>query len=206
MDDQALSLPALVEQARGEDDYLEDLRFSGEKWEGLDCSEMDFQRVSFQGCQFLRCDFTKASFYQCGLEGCLFLECRFGGVYWKELNMARCKAEGADLRKSHWKQCTVSDSIFRYANLSGGVWDRAAFTRCSFQDAFLTEMRLIKPGLEQVDFTKADLFRTPLKGVDLSACTIGGITVSQSHEELKGAKINPGQAVDLVHLLGVKIL
>ena len=206
MKDETACLAALLEQARAEDDCLEDRSFSGEQWEGLDCAELDFQRVAFQGCRFFRCDFTKANFYQCAMEGCLFLECRLGGVYWKELEMTRCKAEGADLRKSHWKQCAVTDSVFRYANLSGGVWDRTAFTGCSFREAFLTEMRLIKPGLERVDFTKADLFRTPLKGVDLSACTIGGITVSQSHEELKGSKINPGQAVDLVHLLGVKIL
>ena len=51
-----------------------------------------------------------------------------------------------------------------------------------------------------------DFFKTPLKGIDLSACEIGGIMVSDTYKELQGVKISPLQAVDIVHLLGVKII
>ena len=56
------------------------------------------------------------------------------------------------------------------------------------------------------NFQGADFFRTPLKGLDLSDCQIQGITVSESLPELRGLKINPGQAVDLVPLMGVQLL
>lgn len=50
------------------------------------------------------------------------------------------------------------------------------------------------------------LFRTPLKGVDFSDCALEGITVSESLGELRGMKINPAQAVDLIPLLGIQLL
>lgn len=47
---------------------------------------------------------------------------------------------------------------------------------------------------------------TPLKGVDFSDCALEGITVSESLGELRGMKINPAQAVDLIPLLGIQLL
>ncbi len=55
-------------------------------------------------------------------------------------------------------------------------------------------------------FQEVDFFRTPLKGVDFSDCALEGITVSESLGELRGMKINPAQAVDLIPLLGIQLL
>ena len=60
--------------------------------------------------------------------------------------------------------------------------------------------------LNQVNFTHVDFFKTPLKGVDLSDCTIDGILVSDTYAELRGAKINMFQAAELARLLGVQIV
>ncbi|MFQ7452112.1 MAG: hypothetical protein ACLRNQ_12615 [Flavonifractor plautii] len=38
--------------------------------------------------------------------------------------------------------------------------------------------------------------------MDFSDCALEGITVSESLGELRGMKINPAQAVDLIPLLG----
>ncbi len=51
-------------------------------------------------------------------------------------------------------------------------------------------------------FQEVDFFRTPLKGVDFSDCALEGITVSESLGELRGMKINPAQAVDLIPCWG----
>jgi len=76
--------------------------------------------------------------------------------------------------------------------------------RC--KEAFFMESRLKKFTLEKTDLTRADFFRTQLKGIDLSSCVIKGIMVSDTYRELHGAKIDAFQAIDLVSLLGVTIV
>ena len=70
----------------------------------------------------------------------------------------------------------------------------------------MTEARVSGMEPHRTSFQGVDFFRTSLKGVDLSDCQIQGITVSESLQELRGMRINPGQAVDLIPLLGVQML
>ena len=51
--------------------------------------------------------------------------------------------------------------------------------------------------------TRAQIFDTSLKNVDLSDCNIEGIAVSL--QDIKGATINQFQAIDLLYLIGVKV-
>ena len=53
---------------------------------------------------------------------------------------------------------------------------------------------------------RAELFGTRLRGVDLSSCELAGIRISNTFTEISGAKIALEQAVDLVSLLGVKLI
>ena len=78
---------------------------------------------------------------------------------------------------------------------------------CNLAEASLSGLRF-KGGitLERCDLTRAELYQTRLAGVDLSGCEIAGIRLSDAKSELRGAKIAPEQAIDLVGLLGVRIL
>ena len=73
-------------------------------------------------------------------------------------------------------------------------------------DAFLSELKLKKLKFAYCDLTRADFFRTPLKGMDLSTCTISGIALSDDRHEITGAKISAAQAIDVALMLGVKIV
>ena len=53
------------------------------------------------------------------------------------------------------------------------------------------------------DLTRAQFFKTSLKGIDLSNNKIEGIAITI--EDIKGAIIDQLQAVDLLYLLGVKL-
>ena len=64
--------------------------------------------------------------------------------------------------------------------------------------------KLKKMKLKEVDFSRADFFKTPLKGLDFSACIIDGIQLSEHLNELRGMKIGAEQALALVRLLGVE--
>jgi hypothetical protein len=45
-----------------------------------------------------------------------------------------------------------------------------------------------------------------LKNIDLSDCIIDEIAVSNTCNELRGAIINAGQAIELARILGIKIV
>ena len=56
---------------------------------------------------------------------------------------------------------------------------------------------------DNIDFTKAQIFNTRLKDIDLSTCIIQGL--STTLVDIKGAIINELQIMDLAYLLNIKI-
>ena len=70
----------------------------------------------------------------------------------------------------------------------------------------MSQLRLKRLRLESCDLTRAELFGTRLRGVDLSTCEIQAMRVSDTFVELRDAKIGLDQAPDLVSLLGVKLV
>ena len=122
------------------------------------------------------------------------------------MEMLRCRFEEADFRRVHLRDCILTETSLRYANFCEGVWERVGLNECSLKDASLSVMRLVRPVFHEVDLSGADFFRTPLRGVDLSECTIEGIAVSENCAELRGARINALQATELARLLGVNIV
>lgn len=195
-----------LHRARMEERDLEDLVVEQEQLAGLDLSRLEYIRVRFHKCRFTRCDFSRAVFYESAFEGCDFSNCSFLDTVWNKSQVNGCKGDGGKFIGSRWKDCVVTDSTFRYGNFSKSQWSRSTLTGCDLQEAALAEARVAGLEAHSTSFLGADFFRTPLKGVDLSDCQIQGITVSESLQELRGLRINPGQAVDLVPLMGIQLL
>ena len=70
----------------------------------------------------------------------------------------------------------------------------------------MSEVKFKKITLNKVDLTKVDFFKTLLKGIDLSDCTIVGIMVSDTFTELRGAKVDMMQAIAIAQLFGVQVI
>ena len=84
--------------------------------------------------------------------------------------------------------------------------EKCRMENCQLRRAVLAEADVAGLSPHRTGFQEVDFFRTPLKGVDFSDCALEGITVSESLGELRGMKINPAQAVDLIPLLGIQLL
>jgi len=93
----------------------------------------------------------------------------------------------------------------RWANFTGALWERCTLTSCDLTEAACQELKVVKTILRKVDFTGADLFRAVLKGTDLSGCTLDGISLSASCQELKGARIHASQAAVVARILGIEV-
>ena len=113
---------------------------------------------------------------------------------------------GVDLHQSILTRVTLRDCNLAYANLAESKLEQVTFTRCDMHEATLAQLKLKKLQVEGCNLMRAEFFGTRLRGVDLSGSELAGIRVSNTFAELSGAKIGLDQAVDLVSLLGVKLV
>ena len=67
-----------------------------------------------------------------------------------------------------------------------------------------SEVRLLKARFAHSDLERAQWARTPLAGLDMTTCRIGGWSISLY--DLRGAKVTAAQVIELAGLLGVEIV
>lgn len=120
--------------------------------------------------------------------------------------MTGSKGNGSDFAESRLKSTQLTDCAFNYTNFTKAHWERCTVKNCSFKESFLTEMHFNNFKITGTDLSGVDFFRTSLKNLDFSQCTLTGIHVSDSFSELRGLKIAPMQAADLIGLLGIRII
>ena len=195
-----------VRRARREERDVEDVTVEGECLAGADLSGLEFRRVCLHRCRFQNCDFSGAVFDRVEWSGCDFSNCRFGGTVWTDTVVRDCKGDGGRFTASRWRGGTLGESAFRCANFAQSRWKKCCMENCQLRRAVLAEADVAGLSPHRTGFQEVDFFRTPLKGMDFSDCALEGITVSESLGELRGMKINPAQAVDLIPLLGVQLL
>lgn len=193
-------------EARENEDRMERAAFHRQAAEGLDWSELECRNSIFQSCRFTGCDFTGAAFWGCSFQDCLFSACRFPASFWRQSSLVECKGDGCDFRRARFRECRLEKCLLRYGNFSESRWDGSRITDCDMTEAVLSESRIRRTAFLRADFTGAELFRTSFRDMDLSSCTLDGITLSESCAELKGAKINAAQAAVVARILGIEVL
>lgn len=196
----------ILNRARENDDTIRSARFDNIEWLEGDFSSLELEYVVFYHCRFDDCDFYSANFYKTDFISCDFSNCRFQKSYWKQSRIIDSKGIGASFPESVFKHCTVSESQFPYANFPKSLFDHTVLRNTSLSHASFQSAVFKSTQMKDVILSGAELFRAQLGGMDLSQCSIDGITVSSSFTELRGIKINPGQATDLVALLGVQMI
>lgn len=195
-----------VRLALSEERELEGLLAEGEVLSGLPLAGLELKHAQLRRCRFVACDFSGAVFDQVAWHSCDFSNCRFEDTVWSGVTLDGCKGEGGYFVASRWRDCTLIGSVFRCANFTRSRWRRSRAENCRFERAVLAEADISGLTPCRSDFLGADFFHTPLKGLDFSDCRLSGITVSESLRELRGMKLNPAQAVELMPLLGVELL
>ena len=199
---------AIARAAREDDPYLEQGSFAHDMLdEGTTVRFFELHGLVLDRCMLAGVDFTKTSFYDCELVGCDLSCANLAEAYLARTRLVGCKLEGALLNKAFLRSVRLDECMCRYANFGETTLEGVRLTSCDLRESFVNEVRLRKgTRLEKCDLTRADLFRTSLRGIDLTTCQIAGIGVSDTHAELKGALIAAHQAVDLVGMLGVRVV
>lgn len=169
-------------------------------------SKLDFENTSFYKCKFMNCQFENTYFYKCQFINCDISNCFFTKTFFKECYIEECKAIGTEFPEAIIRNCHIKNSIFRYANLGLSKIDDTKIEASDFTEASMNEIVFKKIKLDTVILINVDFFKTKLKSIDLSSCDIEGILISDTFNELKGAKINAEQAANLISLLGIQVI
>ena len=145
-------------------------------------------RARWRDVRFLACDLANADWYKTSVRRVEFLGCRMTGFKapeggFEDTTFHECQARLAQFRFATFKtvrfeSCDLADADFQGADLSGVV-----FAGC--------------------DLSRAELSGARLVGADLRGAQIEGLRVGPP--ELRGAIVDPLQALELVRLLGVII-
>ena len=156
-----------------------------------------FEECTFRDFRMSESHFTDVVFRNCDLSndflsGCNFLRVEFIG----------CRLIGTDFSAGRFRQVLVDNCLADYANFSEGQFRQILLRTVSCREAAFANCRL-----EQVRFLgHAEFYRTAMKGLDVTDSEIPGLQVTAVDSfELRGLRVTPHQALDLVRMLGVKI-
>lgn len=194
-----------AERATEDDEPLDTILCRGFVIECHFFEKLDMAYSLLEHCKFEECDFTRASFYDTQFRNCDFTNCIFSDSYWQRCQWIDCRFNGANFNHASLKKLTASNTPMRYANFSKALMEDTMLTGCDCSDTGMTEIQLRRVTWKKITLCRADLFKTKLKGMDLSTCDIGGILLSDGSPELRGAIISQAQALDIVRRLGVTI-
>lgn len=174
----------------------------------LEASNSDFNRLELSGSriergQFLDSDFDHASFVDMVFDHCDFSNSKFEEVYFQRCEFVNCRFLGCQMTDCVLRNCFFKESTFEYANLNGAYFESVEMETCNMAEAFLGSVRYKSWKAVGTRFVHTNFFKTRLKGFDFSKCELSDIIISDTMEEIKGAKISAVQALEIARLAGV---
>lgn len=190
--------------AEGEQ-LIEDKNYEDEECGGIETEKLIFGNVSFSRCRFGQSNFEKGEFHGVLFDGCDLSGSMFRNGYFKNCRFLNCRMTGVILESATLKDTRIENCNCAYGNFSKTLWECTETDDSNMKQSSLSEAVFRKPVFHRTDLSGTDFFRTKLKGVDLSDCTIHDIQVSDSFTELAGLKVDLYQAAELAKLLRIQI-
>lgn len=119
---------------------------------------------------------------------------------------------------SRFEKTSFTDVEFSNCNFSNTTFDNCSLIRCEFNNCKLTGCNFIENVLFDIGFIDsnmgyANISMSNLRGIFFNNTSIRSGSLQEnidqiavSLEDIKGAKINQMQAINLMYLLGVKVV
>jgi uncharacterized protein YjbI with pentapeptide repeats len=165
------------------------LQIEGSVLERVHLADGQFGSAMWKDVRFVACDLANIRAFRLSLVRVEFVDCRLAGF---RANVAE------------WQDVLIQNGDVRYAQLQGGKFRRCEFEACNWQEADLQEADLSGSIFRSCDLGKADLQRAKLQHTDFRKSDVEGMTVGIG--DLRGAIVDPAQAMILARLMGLQIL
>ncbi|MEO8287845.1 MAG: pentapeptide repeat-containing protein [Chloroflexota bacterium] len=180
---------------------------------GLAMTDVHFINLDAAHITFEKSTMTRAILRGSHLEGlqikdvraedCDFANATWPGVMLRRVEMHNSRLTGARANEAHFQDvlfsgCKCRLAQFRFSTFKAVRFENCDLSEADFQGADLTQVRFVN-----CDLSSAEMSQAKLAGADLRGCKTDGLHVGL--EELRGAMIDPVQAVTLVRSLGIQV-
>ncbi|QOY88731.1 DinB family protein [Paludibaculum fermentans] len=152
-------------------------------------AESEFESVVWKDVRLVNCDLANLRAQRMVLERVEFVDCRLAGLATGSLDA---------------RDVLILNSDLRYASLSGARFQNSEFEGCNWQDSDLRSADLSGTVIRNCDLARADLQGATLRDTDFRTSQLEGMQVGI--HDLRGAIVEPGQAMILAQVLGLRIV
>jgi len=173
-----------------------------------DFTEQEAQHISFDQLLLQNVVLSKTRLKKMQMLDSRLVVCDLANAEWSEATLSRVELLGCHLTGFQSGEGLFQDVLFKECRCSFAQFALTKFKSVRFEDCDLSEANFFEADLSSVIFLNCDLHQTDfakakLIGADLRGSRIDGMRVGPS--ELKGATIDPTQAVAFVRGLGIKV-
>ncbi|MGD0436290.1 MAG: pentapeptide repeat-containing protein [Bryobacteraceae bacterium] len=167
---------------------LETFRVEGSVLERVHLAGGQFGSVVWKDVRLVGCDLANIRAHRISLLRVELVDCRLTGF----------RATALD-----WQDVLIQNGDVRYAQFQGGRFRTCEFDACNWEEADLQEADLSGSIFRSCNLARADLQRTKLQNTDFRKSEVESMLVGMS--DLRGAIVDPAQAMIFARLLGLQI-
>lgn len=177
-------------------------------FENEDVNNINLYEVEFEHCRFNNICMQKGRLEKLTFKDVSFEQCNFSNTELIETTFIRCefnncKLAGCNFAENRLYNVAYIETNASYMNVSIASIENVLFKDTGLKNSYFQENKIKNIYFDNTDLTQARFFHTSLKDIDLSNSKIEKIAISL--EDIKGAIIEPFQAIDLLYLIGVKL-
>jgi len=173
-----------------------------------DLTEQVAEHVSFDQVLFEQVSMRKTCFKKVQVLDSRFTVCDLANAEWAEATLCRVELIGCHLTGFQSREALFQDVLFKDCSGSFAQFAFATLKSVRFENCDLSEVNFLEANFSGVSFVRCDLQQadftgTRLTGIDLRSSKIDGVRVGP--RELKGALIDPMQALAFVRAMGINV-
>ncbi|HLJ46699.1 MAG TPA: pentapeptide repeat-containing protein [Bryobacteraceae bacterium] len=186
-------LPAEIETT-----HLADLNAAELRLETFRVEGSILERVQFAGGEF-----GSVAWKDVRLVGCDLANIRAHRMTLLRVELVDCRLTGFHATALEWQDVLITNGDMRYVQLQSGKFRNCEFDGCNCEEADLHEADLSGCVVRGCNLAHADLCGTNLQNTDLRKSEVEGMVVGMG--DLRGAIVEPAQAMILARVLGLQI-
>ncbi len=164
------------------------LRIDGCVLEGVPLAGGQFESLVWKDVRLIGCDLANIQAHRMSLARVALIDCRLTGITATALD---------------WQDVLVQGGDVRYAQFREGKFRSCEFVECNWQEADLQNADLSGTVFRSCRLSRADLHGAKLRNTDFRKSEVEGLLVGVN--DLRGAIVDPAQAMILAGLMGLEI-
>jgi uncharacterized protein YjbI with pentapeptide repeats len=162
----------------------------------------------FESCILNRMSFARSKLTDLRLRDVRLVECDFAnaeatGMKVTRVEFLNCRLTGLRAVEAECQDLLIADGDAGYAQFRFGTFTTSEFKNCNFGEADFCNSDLHGAILKDCELKNVDMTGARLEGADFRGSRVEGLLATAS--DLKGAIVDPAQAMIFAEIMGLRI-